>query len=616
MKKKPIQRIDIEKIENPEFLKNLNYKELNVLSNDICNYIVDATSKNGGHLSSNLGVVDSTIALCRVFDFSKDKIIFDVGHQCYTYKILTGRSLERLRQKDGISGFQKMSESPYDHFEAGHSSTSISVADGMAYARDLNKENYDVIAFIGDSSIANGLAFEGLNINGKSGNKIIIVLNDNGMSIGKPVGGLAKVFRNFSTSNFYRKSKHRLRRLFYKTKFGRKFMGGLSNIKNWFKRKLLAMNIFDTLGFSVIGPVDGHNIKAMEKAFERAKKIDKSVVIHIKTIKGKGYPFAENDKKGVWHGVGKFNKETGVMETKSDLWSWSEIYKDGILYRMRDDKDALCVVPATGLGSSLGDVFEEFPRRILDVGISEEHAMTMAGGLAASGKKPIISIYSTFLQRTYDQISHDIARVGLNATILVDRAGLVGNDGDTHQGIYDEAILMSIPNTVVAMASTVAESKALIEESKNDHGVFCIRYPRDYADMCEDTELIPFGTWKIANDSSSAKTAIVSVGPDTEKLRQIIINNNIDVKLINALYQKPMDMNVIKSLNDFDKVIIYNSTATAAGFANALCAELIKNEFKGKIIVKTVPDQFVKQATIDEQKAEFGLLPEDILKLI
>ena len=583
MKKKELKNINLKEIKNPDFLSELNYAELDLLSKNITEYIIDCTAKNGGHLSSNLGAVDATIALCRCFDFSKDKIIFDVGHQCYTYKVLTGRSLDNLRQKDGVSGFQRVNESPYDHFEAGHSSTSISVANGMAIARDLNNEKYDVVAFIGDSSIGNGLSFEGLNLASQNRHKIIIVLNDNGLSIGKPVGGLSKVFRKFSTSSFYTGSKRFYRKVMFSTKPGLKIYNFNTRVKNWFKRHLMRMSIFDILGYSVIGPVDGHNIKAMEKAIDKAKKVDNSVVIYLKTLKGKGYKYAENDKTGIWHGVSGFDKETGVIPNHGALVSWSEIYKDGILKRMRDDDNAITIVPATGLGSALNDVFEEFPTRTIDVGISEEHAMTMAGGLSISGKHPIISIYSTFLQRTYDQISHDIARVGngLSATILIDRSGLVGNDGNTHQGLYDESILMSIPNTVVAMASTPEQAFGLIEETKNNHGVFCIRFPRDFVMPTKEIERIPFGTWK--KERQGKGTAIVSVGPETENVKKLVSENNLDVTIYNAIYQKPLDLNSIKELLSYNKVIVYNCYATETGFANSLCSELANHNPKGKV---------------------------------
>ena len=434
--KKVIQRINLNEIKDPSFLARLNYDELNALSKDITDYIVDVTAKNGGHLSSNLGVVDATIALCRTFDFSKDKIIFDVGHQCYAYKILTGRSLERLRQKDGVCGFQRMDESPFDHFEAGHSSTSIAVANGMAVARDLNGEKYDVIAFIGDSSIANGLAFEALNDVAMQKHKVIIVLNDNDMSISYPVGGLSRLFRKYGTSSFYTKSKTFFRKILCWNGFGRWLYKIGGNFKNWIKIHVLRTNLFDNLGYALIGPVDGHDLKALEKAFAKAKKLNKSVVVHIKTVKGKGYEFAEDDKTGDWHGVGPFDKETG-KSLKPETLTWPELYSNLLLESMKNNDKLVAIVPGTGVGSYIDKIHKEFPKRTIDVGIAEEYAVTMSGGLSASGYHPVVSIYSTFLQRAYDEISHDVARPGLNATLLIDRAGLVGNDGTSHQGIYD-----------------------------------------------------------------------------------------------------------------------------------------------------------------------------------
>ena len=452
MAKKEIKHVDLSKIKNPEFLKDMSYQELDVLSEDIRQYIIDITSKNGGHLSVNLGTVEATISLCRNFDFRKDKIIFDVGHQCYTYKLLTGRDLTTLRKKDGVSGFQKMSESPYDHFEAGHSSTSISAAHGMAIARELEKKHFDIVAFIGDSAIQNGLAFEALNNLAQSHHKVIIVLNDNDMSISKPVGGLSKVFRKFSASSFYTKSKNFSRRIFAATRFGKWLWLRFTKIKNWFKRKLINLTIFENLGFEYIGLVDGHYIRSIDKALKRAKKSQKSVVLHLKTIKGKGYKYAEEDVSGDWHGVSKFNVETGEFIAENAVVSWSEQYKCLLRNEMKLDKKIVTIVPATGHGSSLDSLFEIYPNRMIDVGIAEEHAFTVSGGLASQGFHPVVSIYSTFLQRSYDELSHDVARMNFNMTILIDRAGLVGSDGETHQGVYDEAFLYTIPNVTIAMA--------------------------------------------------------------------------------------------------------------------------------------------------------------------
>ncbi len=610
MKNKKQTKFDITNIESPEFLKNLSYKELGVLSKDISEYIVDITSIQGGHLSSNLGVVDSTIALCRVFDFTKDKIVFDVGHQCYAYKILTGRSLERLREKDGVSGFQKVSESSYDHFECGHSSTSISVANGFALARDYSKQKYDVVAYIGDSSIVNGLAMEGLN-NASKDHKMIIVLNDNGMAISQPTGGLSKMFRRFSTSNFYRKSKHFYQKITHWCKplysFGYK-------TKNWFKRHLIKMGMFDSLGYSVIGPVDGHDIKAVEKALLRAKNQDKSCIVYLKTIKGKGYKFAEEDKTGIWHGVSSFDKETGEINGVKNF-TWSLAVSDEVKNIMKDNDKIITVVPGTSLGSGLDSLFKEFPSRCLDVGIAEEHAATMSAGLAKEGYHPFISMYSTFSQRAYDEFSHDIARMNLNVTLLLDRSGLVGKDGNTHQGIFDESFIIDMPNTVVAMASRRCEINSLLKESLNNHGLFAIRYPRENLEKDDnDNASLSFGEWVL--ETSGTGTAIVSTGPATVELKKMILEKKINCSLLNAIYQKPILKKNIDVLMSYSKIIIYDSYATENGFAKSLCFELIKAGYKGNVIVKAIPLTFIEHATIREQKESFGLLPEQIIKLL
>lgn len=614
---KKVNHVDLTAIKNPDFVKKMSYKDLDVLSEDIRNYILDITSKNGGHLSANLGTVEATIALCRAFDFSKDKIIFDVGHQCYTYKLLTGRQLDTLRKKDGISGFQKMSESPYDHFEAGHSSTSISAASGMAIARDLKGEHYDVVAFIGDSSIQNGLAFEALNNLAQSNHKVIVVLNDNGMSISQPVGGLSKAFRRMSGSSFYIKSKNAFRKFFFVTRFGRWMWVKFTKIKNWFKRKVIGFNIFDTIGLDYIGPVDGHYIRHVEKAVNRAKKSVKSVVVHIKTIKGRGYQYAEEDVEGSWHGVSKFDVTTGEISTKEAVVSWSRQYKLLLQNEMKSNDRIVTIVPATEYGSDIESLFKIYPNRMIDVGIAEEHAFTLAGGLASNGIHPVVSIYSTFLQRSYDQLSHDVARMNFNCTVLIDRAGLVGSDGETHQGIYDEAFLYTIPNVTITMASRSNEALSLMKESLCGHGVFAIRYPREYFSIqTEEVKKIPYGSWKVELESKSKQTAIVSVGPITVDLKKKLQELHKDVALFNAIYVRPMDEKKVLELLGYEKVIIYNAYATKEGFANALESRLMSLGYKGKVIVKTVPTEFVKQATIEEQRELYGIKIDNIIDLL
>ena len=618
-KKKELQHIDLTKIENPDFLKTLNYKELNLLCDDIRKYLIETVSKNGGHLSSNLGVVESTVALCKVFDFSKDKIIFDVGHQCYTYKLLTGRNLDNLRQKDGVSGFQKTAESPYDHYEAGHSSTSISAANGMAIARDLKGEKYDIISFIGDASIANGLAIEGLNMCATDKkHKVIIVLNDNDMSISKNVGGFSKMFRKFSNSALYCKTRNAYVRIMNKTPVGRKLYDFTAAIKNWLKRHLIQMSLFDYLGFGVIGPYDGHNVKRVVQALEKAKKMDKSVIVYLKTLKGKGYKYSEKDNEGTWHGVGPFDIETGEFKADPNKISWSQQYADLLFEQMNNQDNIYTIVPGTMYGSCLQKVFDFYPDRCQDVGIAEEHAVVFASGLAKEGFHPVISMYSTFLQRAYDEVSHDLARMNVNATILVDRSGLVGQDGNTHQGIYDEGYLYSIPNTVIAMATEASETKSIFEESFKNHGVFAIRFPRGgfpMESLKKPAVDVKFGSWIISKEINKKENCLISVGPNTNKVLDLIEEKKLDVKVIKAIYLKPFDLEMLKTLLDFKKIVIYDAYSTVNGFASSVSSKLMELGFKGQVIIKAIPDTFVDQASVKEQEEMFGLEPKQIVEL-
>lgn len=610
------KKIDINNIKNPDFLKTMSNKELKNLSFDIRDYIIKCVENNGGHLSSNLGVVDATISICKNFNFPKDKIIFDVGHQSYTYKILTGRKLDNLRKKDGVSGFQKMSESIYDCYEAGHSSTSISAANGMAISRDLNNEKYDIIAFIGDGAIMNGLAFEGLNLSSLHHHKIIIILNDNEMSISKPVGGLANVFRKFSTSTFYLRAKNAYRRILISNRIGRKIYNLTSKFKNFIKGKILRLNFFDYLGYKFIGPVDGHDFNAMDKAFAKAKKIDQSCVIHLKTIKGKGFKNAEEDEDGIWHGVGCKGNGNSVDETSKI--SWNCVYERLLADSLIKNKNTFGIVPATGIGSGLNPLFLKFKGRIIDVGISEEHAFTMASGLSCSGFHPIISIYSTFFQRAYDEFNHDLARMNCNATILIDRAGFVGQDGETHQGIFDSSLVYPVPNTVIAMASNYLEAYSLVIESMNNHGVFFIRFPKENLNNVDfkNNKMINFGEWIDVIKSNDKHKAIITFGPIINELKSFIKNNNVDCSLINALYQKPLNLNKIKELLSFNEIVIIDSYSTKEGFVLPFIEKLYEFGYKGKITFRCIDNEFIKQATIDEQKEECGLSIDELIKLI
>ena len=398
-KKKEIRRFDLSKPFNPKDIKDLSEDELNLLCADIRENIINSCAKNGGHLSSSLGVVELTVALHHYFDLPKDKVIFDVGHQCYAHKILSGRTLDNLRQENGPAGFQKRNESEYDPYEAGHSSTSISAAMGFASARDLNKEDYNVIAVIGDSSLANGLAYEAVNNLGTFDHKVILIINDNNQSIGKAVGYSSNTWEKFRLSKGYLRRKDKYVRFMKKTAFGRGIYKVTSAIKNFFKYVVTRKNTFQNMGLYYISNIDGHDISALEKAFKYAVNAPSSVAIHITTIKGKGYEYAEKDNNGEWHGVIPFDVKTGEPLVKKDpnLASWSKTYADLVDLYMQKDEKMVVINPATVIGSHLCEVFDKYPDRTFDVGISEEHACVFASGMAVNGLHPYLSVYSTFL---------------------------------------------------------------------------------------------------------------------------------------------------------------------------------------------------------------------------
>ncbi len=606
-----MEEINVKTINDPKFLKTLSYKELNLLCANIREEIINATSANGGHVASNLGVVELTVALHRTFDFSKDKLLLDVGHQCYTHKILTGRSLDKLRKKDGISGFQKRNESIYDCFEAGHSSTSISTALGMAVARDLNKENYDIVAVIGDGSVTSGLAFEGLNNLGHLNNKVIIVLNDNDMSISKPTGGFARFLQRIRTSVSYNRKKKSYQRFMCKTRFGLWLYNISANIKNTFKKMFLSSNIFDTMGFAYIGPIDGHNIKAMEKALKQAQKASRSVVIHVQTIKGKGYKYSEEDHLGIWHGVPPFDKDTGTFKC-DQVTCWSQAIANDLDEILAKNEKTVLINPAMVQGSCLNGIFKKYKGRTFDVGICEEHAFTMASGLALSGYHPIISIYSTFMQRAYDEIQQDLARMNLNVTITIDRAGLVGADGETHQGIFDEAMLYTIPNTVITMPSNNEEAKILLNESLNNHGAFAIRFPKAKINsLNEDVSSFKFGEWLKVRDTKS-DDVIVSFGPIINDLKEKISN----VDIINAIYQKPILDDNIKRILNYKRIILYNPYGIIDGFINNFIEKLTLYNYRGVIKVVAIKQDFIKASSQIEQMVDTHVAIEDLIKVI
>ncbi|MGL4372855.1 MAG: 1-deoxy-D-xylulose-5-phosphate synthase, partial [Turicibacter sp.] len=444
---------NIKEIKEPSFVKKLSNRQLKILCKDLRTFLIDSVSKTGGHLSPNLGVVELTVALHKVFNTPDDKIIWDVGHQSYIHKLLTGRAdqFSTLRQHKGLSGFPKRKESSHDCWETGHASTSISAAVGMAYARDLQEDDYHVIAVIGDGSMTGGMAYEALNHIGHTNNRLIVILNDNEMAIGPSVGALNNLLGSIRTNDSYINTKRHVKELLKNTNFLNQMM---HRAKDSVKQLFIEDSAFDAMGFKYLGPIDGHNMNDLVKNLTFAKKYtDGPVLLHVKTTKGKGYSFAEADKLGTWHGIGKFNKNTGKVEEekKENMISWSKLISDGLIELTENDSRVAVITPAMMTGSALTKYASIYPDRTIDVGIAEEHAVTMAGGMASQGMKPFVSIYSTFFKRAYDQVHHDIARQKLNVVFGVDRAGIVGADGETHQGIYDIAMLRHIPNMTIMM---------------------------------------------------------------------------------------------------------------------------------------------------------------------
>lgn len=619
MSEKDIKQVDISQIKDPTFLGNLSYADLNYLCKDIRDEIIYSTSINGGHLSSNLGTVESTIALHRCFDFKKDKLLFDVGHQCYTHKILTGRKLNRLRKKDGVSGFPKICESEYDSFEGGHSSNSLSNALGMAISRDLKNEKYDIVCYIGDASISNGLAFEALNDTLLTKHKIIIILNENGMSISKTVGKSSLLFSNISTLGIYNKFKIKYRKIKSLGKLGNFIYNSSFAIKNFLRKLLIKNNIFVGFGLSYIGVIDGHNIKKMEKALLRAKKCSKTCVVHIKTIKGCGYKKAEDDDAGYYHGVNAFDIKSG-LSLSDDLSTWSYLYAKEMENILEKNKDTLLLCPGTLIGSKMETIKQKYNDRVIDVGIAEEHSLSMAAGIALNGYHPYLSIFSTFLQRGFDEISHDIARMKIDVTLLIDRSGLVGADGETHQGIFDDTFLYMTPNTTVCFASNSFIASQLMKESLVKHnGIFAIRYPKGNFYNIDYKTSIKYGKWEISYEEEKNDVAIISYGPVIND----IISYNLKLKkranIYNAIYQCPFDKEVLlQILKQHKKIIIYNVYGLENGF-NSLLLNYINSlgmKKDNKIISLAIPKKFIKHQTVEEALKEEKLDLDSLFKYI
>ena len=605
----------LDKINLPDDLKKLNLEEKKKLCKEIRNLIIDVTSKNGGHVASNLGVVELTVALHSVFNTPEDKIIWDVGHQCYVHKILTGRKdkFSNIRQFGGISGFPKICESEYDSFNTGHSSTSISIATGMARARDILNEKYEVIAVIGDGSLTGGMALEALNDAGSSKANVKVILNDNEMSISKNVGGIPLYLSKIRTKTGYTRSNRKIKELTNKIPFiGKPIVSFAHYTKQIIKRAIIHNMYFEDIGFTYLGPVDGHNIHKLEDILERSKKIKGPVLIHVVTKKGKGYELAEKNPDK-FHGISAYNKETGETKKKKD---YSKVFGDKLIELAKKDKTIVAVTAAMRDGTGLKEFATQFQDRFFDVGIAEQHALGLIAGMAKAGLKPVMPIYSSFLQRGYDQIIHDIALSSIPVTVCIDRAGIVGNDGETHQGIFDLSFLSSIPNIVIMAPKNFEELEKMLEFGVNLNKPVFIRYPRGGENLkFSKTEEIKLGKAEVIQTGTDL--SIIAIGKMVERAKEIA--NQLaekKVEIINARFLKPLDEEtILKSIEKTKNVITVEDNLLKGGLGSAVI-ELINRKAKENIKIKTFgyDDIFVEHGSLDELENKYNLSTEKILE--
>ena len=615
----------LEEIENPSFLKDKSDEELEQLAQQIRDFLIESCAVTGGHIGANLGVVELTLSLHRFYNSPEDKLLFDVGHQAYIHKILTGRTTDfkTLRQYKGLSGFPKMSESEHDVWEAGHSSTSLSAALGMAKARDIRNEKYDVVPIIGDGALTGGMALEALNHIGSEKTKMTIILNDNEMSIAPNVGAIHNMFGRIRTNSSYNKFKYDAEELLERIpSFGPSLRDLADKVKDSLKYLVVDGVFFEELGIKYIGPVDGHNFKDITKALESTKNYDGPAIIHVITKKGKGYYHAENDEVGTWHGLGPYKIETGETIGGSGTQSWSEFVSNSVFDHALEDERIVALTPAMPVGSKLTKFQNELPERFFDVGIAEQHAVTMSAGLAASGMKPYLAIYSTFLQRGYDQVLHDVDRPNLNVFFGIDRSGLVGADGETHHGIFDVSFLLPLPNMTIMMPRDEVEAKLMIDYAVEYDGPIALRYPRGNVKGIEVTERQPIekGKWEVVHKEDKKDVVIISYGPTldiAEEAKDMLFETNINVEIVNARFIKPVDEEM---LHEYGKenvpMLIVEEVIEAGGLGQFIQGFMSQHDFTNDVKTIAIPDLYIEQGDVDQLLIEAGITSENIVNTI
>ena len=609
----------INKIQCPQDLKKLKTTELNALAAEVREFLVSSISKTGGHLSSNLGVVDLTVALHYCLNSPTDKILWDVGHQCYTHKILTGRmeGFKTLRQKGGMSGFIKSSESVHDAFDVGHSSTSLSAAFGMAVSRDLQGESHNIVAVAGDGAITSGLALEALNNIGRSDTNMLVVLNDNQMSISENVGAMSKHLKYLRTTPSYINAKKDVRNILKNTPFVGDFSEKfIHQAKTRLKYLLLSGVLFEELGFKYYGPVDGHNLGKLVDILQNVKRVKGPVLLHVVTQKGKGYGPAEG-ASFKFHGIAPFDVKTGKTLKVDESQAYTDIFSGKIL-KLRESNDKIVAITAAmPTGTGLCKFKRRFPKHFFDVGIAESHAVTFAAGLAKTGLRPVVAIYSTFLQRAYDQILHDVCLQNLPVVFVLDRAGAVPADGETHQGAYDISFLSHMPNMTIMSPRNGQELETMLDFAFNHNGPVAIRYPKDvpsnlYGDRCASIDL---GRWEVLEEGKGI--AILSIGSMIDvasSLREKLVEAGHEPKLINARFAKPIDKDLIATLEGFEYIFTLEENVACGGFGEIIASKV--RHFKKPIRLHNfaLPDAFLPQGTREEILRDAGLDAESITK--
>lgn len=608
----------LEKIQKPNDIKKIPADQLPALAEEIREFIIESLSKTGGHLASNLGVVELTIAMHRVFDLPKDKLIWDVGHQSYTHKILTGRKdgFETLRREGGISGFPKRSESDCDVFDTGHSSTSISAGVGYVRARELKKENYSVVSIIGDGALTGGMAYEALNNASSLKSNFIIVLNDNEMSITENVGGMSSYLSGLRTASAYTDFKMDVTKALNRIPgIGPGMVDAMRKTKSSIKQIIIPGMLFEDMGLTYLGPVDGHNIPQLIKTFQEAKRFEGPILVHVLTQKGRGYEPAMRHPAR-FHGAGPFDVKTGLPVGKSNP-TYTDVFST-VMRKMGDRrKDVAAVTAAMMTGVGLKRFSNMFPDRCFDVGIAEEHAVTFAAALSLGGITPVVAIYSSFLQRAYDQIMHDVCMQNLHVVFAIDRAGLVGYDGETHHGIFDLSYLGSMPNMTILAPKNLWELSDMIKFAVDYDGPIAVRYPRGeaYTGLKEFRAPICLGKSEVIHEGS--RVALLAVGSMVkmaeEVQKQLKERMDMDAALVNARFVKPIDEELLRSFADtYELVVTLEENVKDGGFGERVLAFAEEEDLPFGVEIIALPDRFIPHGSVSYQMKQVGFTPEDI----